>query len=126
MKSLPLAFLLALAAIPTQAQQARVVTTCGSWRRLGRRGGDIGLSDGRCDRQAVSVGGGGGGSIVGGTTPITGTCPSGQFLYNNSGVVGCSASSATDRPAAGGDWRRQRRHSVFLRDDHDVGERAAR
>jgi fibronectin-binding autotransporter adhesin len=39
--------------------------------------------------------GGGGGSLVGGTTPITGTCPSGQFLYNNSGVLGCSASSAT-------------------------------
>ena len=36
---------------------------------------------------------GGGGSIVGGTTPITGTCPNGQFIYNNTGVVGCATVS---------------------------------
>ena len=34
-------------------------------------------------------------NIVSGTTTITGTCTSGQFMYNNSGVVGCSASSAS-------------------------------
>ena len=48
---------------------------------------------------AVSGGGGGGGGglggIVGGTTTVTGTCPSGQFIYNNSGVVGCSATGTT-------------------------------
>lgn len=41
------------------------------------------------------IGGGGGGSIVGGSTPVSGVCSNGQFIYNNSGVVGCSASSAT-------------------------------
>ena len=38
----------------------------------------------------VGGGGGGGGSIVGGTTPVTGVCPNGQFLYNNASVVGCA------------------------------------
>ena len=31
--------------------------------------------------------------IVGGGTPVTGTCPSTQFLYNNAGILGCSAGS---------------------------------
>lgn len=34
-------------------------------------------------------------SLVGGTTPITGTCTSGYFLYNNSGVLGCQAVNST-------------------------------
>jgi hypothetical protein len=34
------------------------------------------------------------GNIKSGTTPIVG-CSAGQFIYNNSGVVGCSASSAS-------------------------------
>ena len=39
---------------------------------------------------------GGGGSIntpPAGSTPVNGACPSGQFLYNNSGNVGCAAVS---------------------------------
>ena len=43
----------------------------------------------------LASGGSGGGTITSGSTPIAGTCPSGQFLYNNAGVVGCSASSAS-------------------------------
>lgn len=38
---------------------------------------------------------GGGGSLVAGTTPITGSCPNGDFVFNNSGVVGCSGSSSS-------------------------------
>ena len=44
----------------------------------------------------VGGGGGGGGAInvpPAGTTPINGTCPNGQFLYNNAGAVDCVAVS---------------------------------
>ena len=34
-----------------------------------------------------------GGGLVGGSSTITGTCGSGQFLYNNSGILGCQAVS---------------------------------
>ena len=34
-----------------------------------------------------------GGGLVGGSSTITGTCGSGQFLYNNSGILGCQAGS---------------------------------
>jgi hypothetical protein len=44
---------------------------------------------------AEGLSGGGGGTLSGGSTPVGGTCPSGNFLYNNSGVLGCSSSSAT-------------------------------
>lgn len=44
-------------------------------------------------------------SLKGGTTPITGTCTSGYFLYNNSGVLGCqvvnSAITANSTPTSG-------------------------
>lgn len=40
-----------------------------------------------------SGGGGGGGITVG--SPITGTCPNGQVVFSNSGLVGCEASSGT-------------------------------
>jgi hypothetical protein len=45
--------------------------------------------------RAQVVGGGGSGNLVGGTTPVSGTCANGNFMYNNSGILGCSSSSAT-------------------------------
>lgn len=35
----------------------------------------------------------GGTSLIGGTTTVTGTCPTGQLLFNNAGVLGCQASA---------------------------------
>ena len=35
----------------------------------------------------------GGGTITAGTTPITGTCTSGQYLYNASGIIACQTLS---------------------------------
>jgi hypothetical protein len=32
--------------------------------------------------------------INGGTTPVTGTCPGGQFIYNNNGVAACETATA--------------------------------
>jgi hypothetical protein len=32
--------------------------------------------------------------INGGTTPVTGTCPGGQFIYNNNGVAACESATA--------------------------------
>ena len=82
--------------LPAQAQQARVVASCGSLAPFGAQAaGGVAFPTIDTTGRLCLSGGGGGGSIVGGTTPITGTCPAGQFLYNNSGVVGCSASSAT-------------------------------
>lgn len=46
-------------------------------------------------------------SVLIGTTTVTGTCPSGQLLFNNAGVLGCQASagggnvSNTGTPVAG-------------------------
>ena len=36
-----------------------------------------------------------GGSLVGGVTPVTGNCTSGYFMYNNAGLLGCSAGSSS-------------------------------
>ena len=84
MKSLSLAFLLALTAIPAHAQQARVVAACGSLAPFGPDAvGGVAFPTMDTTGKLCLSGGGGGGSIVGGTTPVTGTCPSGQFLYNN-------------------------------------------
>jgi hypothetical protein len=96
MKRLLFAAFLAVVALPAQAQQARVVTTCGSLAPFGPNvAGTSALPTVDVNGKLCLSGGGGGGSIVGGTTPVTGTCPSGQFLYNNAGVVGCSASSTS-------------------------------
>jgi hypothetical protein len=43
----------------------------------------------------ATVAGGGTSSLVGGTTTITGTCTSGNVLFNNSGVLGCQAAGGT-------------------------------
>ena len=90
------AALFALVAFPSQAQQARVVTTCGSLAPFGpQSAGSVAFPTMDTTGKLCLSGGGGGGSLVGGTTPVTGTCPSGQFLYNNAGVLGCSASSTS-------------------------------
>ena len=82
--------------LPAQAQQARVVSNCGNLAPFGAQpaGGQAFPTIDTTGKLCLS-GGGGGGSLVGGTTPVTGTCPSGQFLYNNAGVLGCSASSTS-------------------------------
>jgi hypothetical protein len=82
--------------LPAQAQQARVVTACGSLAPFGPDAvGGVAFPTIDTTGKLCLSGGGGGGSLVGGTTPVTGTCPSGQFLYNNAGVLGCSASSTS-------------------------------
>ena len=82
--------------LPAQAQQARVVTACGYLAPFGPDAvGGVAFPTIDTTGKLCLSGGGGGGSLVGGTTPVTGTCPSGQFLYNNAGVLGCSASSTS-------------------------------
>jgi len=39
--------------------------------------------------------------LVGGGTPVMGTCPSTQFLYNNAGILGCSAGSGASMSIGG-------------------------
>src|SRR5271165_3801401 len=69
-------------------------------RALVLAAGLLGLSCSLASAQGVGgsgiiVGGNSGGSLVGGTTTISGTCTTGYFLYNNGGILGCSASSSS-------------------------------
>ena len=94
MKPLSLAFLVALGAIPAAAQQANVVTACGSMAPFGAltAGGQsfptVDVNGNLC----LSGGGSGGGgitSITAGTTPTTGFT-AGQLLMSNGTVTQAS------------------------------------